>query len=245
MIFLFTDFGSADLYVGQVKAALALAAPEVRVIDLLNDVPRFQIDAAAHLLAALAQRLPPASVTLAVVDPGVGTERRPIVLHCDQRWYVGPDNGLLSVLAARSASCQLWEIGWRPDMLSRSFHGRDLFAPIAARIATHSLARDDLREQAALHVQHDGGDAWHVIYVDSYGNALTGIRGTALDDTAVLRIQSETIRHAGIFAEAAEGEPFWYVNSIGLAEIACNRASAADRLGAKVGTRVARVAIAE
>ena len=240
MIFLFTDFGATDLYVGQVKAAIEAAAPGIRIIDLLNDVPRFEISAAAHLLAALAQHLPSASVTLAVVDPGVGTDRRPVVLRCDERWFVGPDNGLLSVLAARCRAPEVWEIGWRPGMLSRSFHGRDLFAPIAARIETRSLSDGELQPPSALQVQHDGGDAWEVIYIDGYGNAFTGIRSATLEETAVLEVKGETIRHAGVFAEAADERPFWYVNSIGLVEIACNRADAAGRLGIGIGDPVTR-----
>ena len=241
MIFLFTDFGTADLYVGQVKAVLAQAAPDVVVIDLLNEAPRFRVEPAAHLLAALARHLPAGSITLAVVDPGVGTDRRPVVLRCDGRWFVGPDNGLLSVLATRCASPEVWEIRWAAsEALSRSFHGRDLFAPMAASIATSSLSDSDVQPQSALQVQHDGGDAWEVIYLDGYGNVFTGIRSAVLEQTAVLQIRGETIAHAGIFAEAAGDRPFWYVNSIGLVEIACNRASAAARLGIRIGDRVAR-----
>src|SRR5262245_6392392 len=153
MIFLYTDFGSADVYVGQVRAVLARMAPAIPVIDLLNDAPRFQIEPAAHLLAALARYLPPESVTLAVVDPGVGTDRRPIAIRCDERWFVGPDNGLLSVLLARSSAPEVWQIAWRPDTLSRSFHGRDLFAPIAARIATDRLSSGDLLLDGAPQAQ--------------------------------------------------------------------------------------------
>src|SRR5215510_10038563 len=102
MIFLFTDFGSADIYVGQVKAVLAERAPRVPVIDLLHDAPPFNIRAGAHLLAALSTRIPRGSVTMAVVDPGVGGRREAVAVLADGRWFVGPDNGLLSVLAARA-----------------------------------------------------------------------------------------------------------------------------------------------
>ncbi|MGE5027496.1 MAG: S-adenosyl-l-methionine hydroxide adenosyltransferase family protein [Betaproteobacteria bacterium] len=103
MILLFTDFGSADLYTGQVKAVLAQRAPGVPVIDLLNDAPDFNVRASAHLLAALAPQFPPGSVFLAVVDPGVGSARGAVVVEADGRWFVGPDNGLMSVVAARAA----------------------------------------------------------------------------------------------------------------------------------------------
>ena len=240
MIFLFTDFGSADLYVGQVKAVLARTAPGVAVVDLLNDASRFRIEPSAHLLAALVRHLPADSVTVAVIDPGVGTDRRPIVLRCDERWFVGPDNGLLAVLAARSSQAQLWEIRWRPDALSRSFHGRDLFAPIAARIATRALSSGDLEARERLQVQLSGGDLWQAIHVDHYGNVFTGIRGGAIQDSAVLAIAEVGVNHADVFAEAPGDRPFWYVNSIGLVEVAWNCDSAADRLRIAIGAPVAR-----
>src|SRR5262245_2201721 len=124
MIFLFTDFGGADLYVGQVRAVLQQHAPKEAVIDLRHNAPVFNARAAAHLLAALAARLPKDSVTMAVVDPGVGGERQPLAVAADGRWFVGPDNGLLSVVAARAKKCEVSAIGWRPESLSASFHGR-------------------------------------------------------------------------------------------------------------------------
>jgi S-adenosylmethionine hydrolase len=243
MIFLYTDFGSADIYVGQVRAVLARTAPGIPVIDLLNDAPRFQIEPAAHLLAALSGHLPKDGVILAVVDPGVGTDRRPIVLRCDDRWFVGPDNGLLSVLAARCPAPEAWEVHWQPQSLSRSFHGRDLFAPIAARIAAGSLSSGDLQPCPSLDVRLAGADLWQVIYVDHYGNAFTGIRGTVLTENAVLEVGGKPVYHAGVFAQAKDERPFWYVNSIGLVEIACNRASAAERLRLDIGDKIGIVAV--
>jgi S-adenosylmethionine hydrolase len=95
-IFLFTDFGAADIYVGQVKAVLAREAPANAIIDLLHEAPAFNVRAGAHLLAALASQIPAGSVTLAVVDPGVGGDRAAVALEVDGRWFVGPDNGLMS-----------------------------------------------------------------------------------------------------------------------------------------------------
>ena len=96
-IFVFTDFGSADIYAGQVRAVLQTHAPRQAVVDLLHDAPAFQVKASAHLLAALFLRLAGNSVTLAVVDPGVGGPREAVAVRADGRWLVGPDNGLLSV----------------------------------------------------------------------------------------------------------------------------------------------------
>src|SRR5512140_2200999 len=96
-IVLFTDFGTGDIYVGQVKAVLQRLAPDVALIDLLHDAPAFSVRASAHLLAALAERFAEDTVFLAVVDPGVGGARDAVVVRADERCYVGPDNGLLSV----------------------------------------------------------------------------------------------------------------------------------------------------
>ena len=110
MIFLFTDFGAGGHYVGQMKAVLLEHAPKVPVIDLLHDAPAFNVKAGAHLLAAFAARLPKRSVTLAVVDPGVGGPREPIAALADGRWFVGPDNGLISVASARAKKCEVCSI---------------------------------------------------------------------------------------------------------------------------------------
>ena len=131
-IFLYTDFGAADLYAGQMRMVLAQCAPGTPVVDLFHDAPPFNVKANAHLIAALVRRLTDRAVVVAVVDPGVGSARRPLAIEADARWYVGPDNGLLSIIAARADRRRLNAIRWRPPRLPASFHGRDLFAPVAA-----------------------------------------------------------------------------------------------------------------
>ena len=166
-IFLFTDFGAADLYAGQVRAVLQRDAPNVAVIDLLHDAPAFNVRAGAHLLAAISMQLPSGSVTLAVVDPGVGGARDAVALAADNNWYIGPDNGLLSVLAARARARTCWRITWRPEQLSASFHGRDLFAPVAAAIACGEFPAGKAESGARLSVDFDLEE---IIYIDHYGN---------------------------------------------------------------------------
>ncbi|MGO8915196.1 MAG: S-adenosyl-l-methionine hydroxide adenosyltransferase family protein [Stellaceae bacterium] len=135
MIVLFTDFGAGGPYLGQVKAVLYGAAPTIPVIDLMADAPAHDPMSAAYLLAAYVSEFPHGTVFLAVVDPGVGSGRRAVAAEIDGRWYVAPDNGLLEPLLRRAKVARAWEIAWRPERLSASFHGRDLFAPIAARLA--------------------------------------------------------------------------------------------------------------
>ncbi len=236
MIILFTDFGVRDPYVGQLKARLASHAPAQLVVDLLHEVPDFNPHAGAHLLAAFAPVFPPGSVFLAVVDPGVGTPRQAVVVLAGGRWFVGPDNGLLSVLAARHQDTQLWRISWRPETLSATFHGRDLFAQVAAEIARGEFPVDKLAPLERLDVEFDAGELARVIYVDHYGNAWTGLRD--VPDDARVSIQGEPFQHSDSFGFVARGEGFWFLNSVGLLELAVNRGSAAAKFGLKVGDPV-------
>jgi len=236
MIVLFTDFGADDLYVAQVKAALALHSPAgTLVLDLLHRVPAFDAKAGAHLLAALQPQFPAGAVFLAVVDPGVGTARHTALLKADGKWYVGPDNGLLSVVAARAAESRTWRILWRPLALSASFHGRDLFAPVAAWVAAGTLAADKIQETPGLTVQLGAEDLAEVVYIDHFGNLLTGLRACNVPRSATIVAGARRLRYARVFAEAPAGEAFWYDNSIGLVEIAVNAGNAATLLALEVG----------
>ena len=236
---LFTDFGSSDIYLGQVKSVLHRLAPRAAVIDLANDLPPFNVRAAAHLLDALKNGFSEGSVFLCVVDPGVGTARGAVVLEADGRRYVGPDNGLLSVVAERSADARVSSISWRPERLSESFHGRDLFAPVVARIATGTLPPDELRPLPALATSFGADDLEEIIYVDHYGNACTGIRAAHARRDGVLLLGETRIYGARVFGDVPRGTPLWHINSHGLVEIAANlRQRRARSLGLRVGDPV-------
>lgn len=205
----------------------------MRLIDALHDVPDFGIEPAAHLLFSLALAYPRDAVFLAVVDPGVGGRRDAIVVEAESRRFVGPDNGLFSLLWHRSRQRRCWSIRWRPERLTSSFHGRDLFAPVAAALAT-KVARGWLVPKPAPDVLLDDEDLASVIYIDHYGNACTGLREHR--STWRLRVAGRALPHARTF-EDARG-PFWYENSMGLVEIAAPKESAARRLRLEVGTPV-------
>jgi S-adenosylmethionine hydrolase len=239
MIVLFTDYGWRDPYVGQLKAVLARQAPGVPVIDLLHDAPDFNAHAGAHLLAALASGFPAGSVFVCVVDPGVGGPRGAVAIDADGRWFVGPDNGLLSIVAARAGRLRRFRIAWRPEHLSASFHGRDLFAPVAAWLAAGQPPAARLQAVDALEVNFDESDLPRVIYIDHYGNCWTGLRSGLMAGEATLEVKGRRLPRRRVFSEAEKGEAFWYVNSVGLVEIAANRASAAELLQIGVGERVA------
>lgn len=240
MIFLFTDFSSAGPYVGQMKAVLARRAPGIRAIDLMHDAPAFNPMASAHLLAACIGGAEPGDVFLCVVDPGVGTERRGVVLEADGRWLVGPDNGLLDVTASRATSAEWWEITWAPTELSASFHGRDLFAPVAAGLASDATPSAWGRQIDAP--TDSPGDDWPaVVYVDGFGNAMTGLRAGSVPQAAALDVAGQRMTYRRTFGEAAPGEVFWYVNSLGLVELAANGGNTAKLLGLAIGDPVAIV----
>jgi S-adenosylmethionine hydrolase len=238
MIVLFTDFGTRDPYLGQLKVVLSDLAPNVSVVDLFHSVPDFNAHAGAHLLANLITSLPQHAVILGVVDPGVGSIRKAVVVYAEGRWYVGPDNGLFSVLAARASDLRVWQINWPASLPSVSFHGRDLFAPIAAMIANGAFPEDRLIPAESLEVQFDSADLPRIIYIDHYGNAWTGIRAGLVDQDTVLKVKDAELSWRRVFSDADKGETFWYVNSSGLVEIATNRSSAADLLGLKIGDLV-------
>src|SRR6202163_2763014 len=135
MIVLFTDFGLAGPYAGQVLAVLHQDAPGIVAIPLFADAPTGQPKPSAYLLTAYSAWFPQGTIFLCVVDPGVGSERRAVVAEAGGKFFVGPDNGLFDIVLRRSAEARLSEITWAPPTLSASFHGRDLFAPVAARLA--------------------------------------------------------------------------------------------------------------
>ena len=241
MILLFTDFGTTGPYVGQMRAVLAAAAPDVPTIDLMHDAPAFRPKESGYLLAALLGQAPADAVVLGVVDPGVGTDRRPVVLRIGTRWLVGPDNGLFApaVRHANAAGDRVaaWSITWRPATLSASFHGRDLFAPVAAELAGGAPVRGEPVAPSTLVGVADGPDDLPaVVYLDGYGNAMTGLRAALLPSGVRIRVGGQTLCRAETFGSVPVGTAFWYVNSCGLVEIAVNRGSAAATLLAEIGT---------
>lgn len=240
MIALYTDFGMQDAYVGQMHAALARDAPGVPVIDLLNSAPNFAIRAAASLLPALAAPLPTQTVFICVVDPGVGGSREPIAVWAGEKWFVGPDNGLLAVVENRDTKSIRYRIVWRPHHLSNTFHGRDLFAPLAARLARRNW---DGLEPSKAHESTDPCSGWPdeydaLIYIDHYGNAMTGRRAVGIDFSKRLKVRGRYLRFAETFSDVGVGDAFWYENAYGLVEIAMNQRSAAERFSLQLGDEI-------
>lgn len=234
MIALFTDFGLHDPYVGQLHAVLAQQAPGVPVIDLFHAAPNYDIRAAAYLLPAYAAIFPPETIFVCVVDPGVGSACRAVMVRADGRWYVGPDNGVFHILARRAGAADCHEILWRPEQLSASFHGRDLFAPVAAMLAR---GETPLSKPAVL-TSPPGEwpeDLAVIVYIDHFGNAITGMRSSLLGHDKKIRVSGTVLQFARTFSDVPPGAAFWYGNANGLVEIAANRGNAAQRLGLRLG----------
>jgi S-adenosylmethionine hydrolase len=236
MIVLFTDFGLEGPYTGQVSAVLQQTAPGIPIISLFADLPPGQPKPAAYLLAAYAMWFPVGTVFLCVVDPGVGSARRALVSEAAGRFYVGPDNGLFEIVLRRAAPALLWEIAWRPPALSASFHGRDLFAPVAARLARGEPPSAMAMPAAAIARTDWPDDLAEIVYIDRYGNALTGLRGDRVPASARLSAGGHVLAHSETFSAVPRGTGFWYVNSNGLVEIAVNAGRADQVLGLGIGT---------
>ncbi|MEX2616339.1 MAG: SAM-dependent chlorinase/fluorinase [Alphaproteobacteria bacterium] len=243
MILLFTDFGFEGPYVGQMKAVLASAAPGETVIDLMHDAPRHDPRSAAYLLAALVPDMPPGAICVAVVDPGVGGARPLVIVEADGRWFTGPGEGLFEILQRQAESARQWRIDWRPPRLSPSFHGRDLFAPVAARLARGEVPAVTERTDGWRTDPSRPGADWPddlpaILWFDRFGNAVTGLRGASCDSGTVIRVGDTVVRHARVFSAVPRGEIFWYENSSGMVEIAVNCGSAADVLNLHAGAAI-------
>jgi S-adenosylmethionine hydrolase len=239
MIVLFSDFGLEGPYTGQVKTVLYRTAPAVPVVDLFADAPAAKPKPAAYLLAAYGVWFPPGTVTLAVVDPGVGSTRGAVIVEADGRWYVGPDNGLFELVTRRADAVRSWDILWRPDAMSASFHGRDLFAPVAGQLARGVFPSEPPRADELSRCADWPDDLAEIVYIDRYGNAITGLRAAVLPDTTHLRVSGRVLPRARTFSDVPSGTAFWYENSNGLAEIAVNAGRADAVLGLAIGSPVA------
>lgn len=237
IVTLTTDFGEEDGYVGAMKGVLLARAPGVTLVDITHAVPRHDIAAAANALADAAPCFPPATVHLAVVDPGVGTARAPVVVVAGGQLFVGPDNGLFDLAApAPEAAYAIAQPDAGQGALSATFHGRDLFAPAAARLAL-GAAPESAGPPVALagHLALARGN--RVVHVDRFGNLVTDI--AAPPARATVRIAGRTI--AGVshtYQSVAPGELVAYVGSRGTLEIAVREGSAAALLGAGRGAAV-------
>lgn len=253
---LLTDFGLADPYVGQMKAVLNKKAPTCAVLDISHDVEPFNVTQAGFFLAASYVHFPKDAVILSVVDPGVGSGRRIIGLQLDERLLIAPDNGLLSLAlsTAWSNDIRAFDLSQAinaPDKVSHTFHGRDVFAPLAAWLALGgnpaglggeidpaSLVSCDWSKPT---IEKNRATA-HVLHIDRFGNCVLNLEAGSLGTPTGLQLTSPAggpVAYVTTYADMPEGAPGLLEGSQGFLEIAVNQRSAAKGFGLSIGDEIA------
>lgn len=253
IVTLLTDFGLADGYAGSMKGVLLQSNPDLIPVDISHTIAPFGIASAAFVLHTYCHDFPGGTVHLAVVDPGVGSARRAIAVLCRGHFFVAPDNGLLSMALGADRVYRAWEITQvKPprDSVSATFHGRDIFAPAAAHLASGGNPADlgpetgdiTLLEEAAPDIT-PGRITGQVIHVDHFGNLITNIRGDLLRDrdpgTILVKTGNYTIvGMSRTYADREAGQLAAYIGSSGLVEIAIVQGNAAHTVRAPLGRTV-------
>lgn len=250
LVALISDFGLDDTYVAEMKAALfRLGPPDLRLLDVTHAIPAGDVAAGRWALQRIWSQLPAGTVHLAVVDPGVGTARPAMAAQADGRWFVGPGNGLGAFLAD-APDTAVWRLELRSPPVgfptSSTFHGRDIFAPAAAHLASGGdparMGTPGRREEIGAALGTTG--TCSVVWVDRFGNLITDLQrdaaaGRRLAAGASLTVAGRRVRGpVRAYAEAAPGELIWYWGSGDTLEIALDRDSAAARLGVGRGLAI-------
>ena len=249
-----TDFGLRDAYVGSMKGVILSIHPHVRIVDITHELPAHRILPAAYLLREACPRFPPGTVHVAVVDPGVGGQRTPLLLKIDDRFYAGPDNGMFGLLMADLPLQGAWRLERREHFLhpvSNTFHGRDVFAPVAAHLAAGTppdafgpAAADPSSLSLPAHHEETGTLRGQVVWIDRFGNCITNLTDKVVSRWArgaSFTVHTASKKIAGIstsYESTPEGEALSLINSMGYLEVACNQARADRALGLREGDPV-------
>lgn len=241
IVTLLTDFGTADGYVGEVKGVIAMGAPGCTIIDIAHDLPPHDIDAGRLALARYWQRFPEGSIHLAIVDPGVGGSRAAIAIGSEGRLLIGPDNGVLSpALLHPDARCVSLPI---PATAARTFHGRDVFAPAAVKLARgasidsigHPHPEPMVRRTPGATRRDDGTIIGSIIAIDRFGNLVTNLVGR---HTGTIEIAGRAVSIGATYSDVGVGAALALTGSSGLVEVAVREGSAAAVFGAARGDPV-------
>ena len=242
LITLLTDFGLADPYVGLMKGMILRQHPRATLVDLAHGVPAHDVTTGALFLRAAIGRFPPGTVHVAVVDPGVGTARRAILACRHQCFWLGPDNGLLDAALHDRDDGEVRAV--EPSLLglelaSRTFHGRDLFAPLAGLLASQRIGFRAVGPRLDEPVRLPAAaQAPRVLFVDHFGNLVTNVAAADVEGIAGLEIGGRLAPLRGTYGEAGAGELLALANSYGLLEIARREGRADVELGVGAGTPV-------
>ena len=251
IVTLTTDFGTADGYVGEVKGVILSVAPDAVIVDVTHEIPPGDVDDASWVLNRLWDRFPEGTVHVVVVDPGVGGPRRPVTVRLRRRWFVGPDNGLLTDAMAGRAVEEARVL--RPESFaagkpSATFHGRDVFAPAAGWLASgrpalglgpNITAIDLIVRERQEPTRVGSAVRGHVVHVDRFGNLITDIPSAWLAPTALVEVEGQAI--SGVkssYGSVAPGELVALIGSVDTLEISVREGSAAERLRVRRGQEV-------
>jgi len=236
MIVLFTDFSYQGPYVGQLKASILSENSTVKIIDLMHDAPMFKVQYSSLLLGSLINVFPKGSIFCCVIDPGVGSNRNPIVVKVRGNYFIGPDNGLFEYVLRNTESYECYKIIYQPKELSNTFHGRDIFAPTAAMVSQQKF---DYLEKIESINRYDWPDSLQsIIYIDSFGNLMTGIHSKDISFQNTIVYQDNQLTYAKTYTEMDKDKHYWYINSSGLVEIAANTHQAAIALNSAIGDTI-------
>jgi S-adenosylmethionine hydrolase len=257
VITLLSDFGLKDPYVAEMKAVILSICPEACIVDISHDIEKFDIRMGAFVLASAAQYFPKGTVHVAVVDPGVGTKRRPVVVETERGFYVGPDNGLLMLSARREGIRHVYNISnpqYMRPRVSRTFHGRDIFAPAAAHLAKgHSPSEfgTEIHDYALPKFAHPklrkGEFLGEVLFTDGFGNMVTNISMRDLEKMGVcegclLHVKFKDkvldLKLYSAYGAVPAGRVLAIIGSSDFLEISVNQANASQIFGVKTGDSV-------
>jgi S-adenosylmethionine hydrolase len=255
LITLMSDFGLKDPYAAEMKAAILSICSNAVIVDITHEIEPFNIRMGAYVLASAVSYFPKETIHVAVVDPGVGTKRRPILIQTKQGFFVGPDNGLL-ILAAETQSVESVHELTNPRFMlpkvSSTFHGRDIFAPVAAHLANgvHPAEfgpeiLDVAKPEFAKVIRRNGALFGEVLHVDGFGNIITNISAKELANISVKKAVTVELSKYTLklklfkaYGETKSKEPFALIGSHNYLEIAINQGAAAAKFNAKPGDRI-------
>ncbi|RLE54434.1 MAG: hypothetical protein DRJ30_05200 [Candidatus Methanomethylicota archaeon] len=256
VITLLTDFGMKDPYVAEMKGVILNIYPQANIIDITHQVEKYNVIQGAFILASAAKYFPKGTIHVVVIDPGVGTKRKAIIIESKRYFFVGPDNGVLTMAAKMDGIRRIIEISaenYLGDRFSLTFHGRDIFAPVAAYLAK-GVKIEELGEEIDRIVevklpepQIKGERIFGIIiYVDSFGNIITNISKEHLQKIGVERRLKATMRGekslelkiCRAYGEVEKGEFLAIIDSFNLLEISMNQGNAAEKLKVKSGEKI-------
>lgn len=242
IITLTTDFGLTDSYVGVMKGVILSINEDASIVDITHDVNSHSIIPAAYILNSSYKYFPPKSVHVVVVDPGVGSDRRAVLLCADNHYFIGPDNGVFSNIYKSNPDYELYELEnskYFLEPVSNTFHGRDIFSPCAAYLSSGvkpdqfgKKIVNPVIEEFPDYYKQDGLIRGSIAYIDKFGNLITNIPSDIVDDSALITVGKTEIKGVSAFySTTAEGEILAIKGSSGYLEISVNKGSAKRYIG--------------